>query len=359
MTAAYHPQADGLAERKNQSVEIALRFWIFDHPGEGWLSVIPLLQWNLNSGYSAPIKSSPHEQLFGFKPAGPLDALAAPAALTKSDKDDIAAAREALRQDAQLAMDFASAYAKRRYDKEHRDIEFSVGDKVFLRLHHGYHLPGKPPRKLSQQRAGPFVIKRRVGRLAYELDLPENMTIHPVISVAHLIPAPPGDDPFDRVAPPPRPVEDSRSDRSTEDSEPGDSYEVEIVLQHRVVRKRYQYLIKWKDCGHEHNVWKTVPQLRHSRRLIKEYWARRSEEPPTEALTEPRRPAGDGTRRRRRRQRKNTPPMEDLHTDAKDAKNAKSLKNAISGVSTKQRASAPSALRRSARLTKNPDGGMD
>jgi hypothetical protein len=51
--------------------------------------------------------------------------------------------------------------------------------------------------------------------------------------------------------------------------------------------------------------------------------------------------------------------MEDLHTDAKDAKNAKSLKNAISGVSTKQRASAPSALRRSARLTKNPDGGMD
>ncbi len=32
MTAAYHPQADGLAERKNQTVEIALRFFVFERP---------------------------------------------------------------------------------------------------------------------------------------------------------------------------------------------------------------------------------------------------------------------------------------------------------------------------------------
>ncbi len=32
MTAAYYPQADGLAERKNQTVEIALQFFIFERP---------------------------------------------------------------------------------------------------------------------------------------------------------------------------------------------------------------------------------------------------------------------------------------------------------------------------------------
>ena len=32
MTAAYYPQADGLAERKNQTVEIALRFFVFERP---------------------------------------------------------------------------------------------------------------------------------------------------------------------------------------------------------------------------------------------------------------------------------------------------------------------------------------
>ncbi len=46
-------------------------------------------------------------------------------------------------------MDFATARAKRRYDGQHRDIEFKEGDKVYLRLYHGYHLPGKPSRKLS------------------------------------------------------------------------------------------------------------------------------------------------------------------------------------------------------------------
>ena len=81
MTAAYHPQADGLAERKNQTVEIALRYFIYEHPAEPWINCLTLLQWHLNASYSAPIKSSPHEQLFGFKPAGPLEALT-PAAAT-------------------------------------------------------------------------------------------------------------------------------------------------------------------------------------------------------------------------------------------------------------------------------------
>ena len=32
MTAAYHLQTDGLAERKNQTIEIALQFFIFERP---------------------------------------------------------------------------------------------------------------------------------------------------------------------------------------------------------------------------------------------------------------------------------------------------------------------------------------
>jgi hypothetical protein len=50
--------------------------------------------------------------------------------------------------------------------------------------------PAGPSRKYSQQRAGPFIVKRRVGGLAYELGLPHTMGIHPVISVAHLAPSP-------------------------------------------------------------------------------------------------------------------------------------------------------------------------
>lgn len=242
MTAAYHPQADGLSERKNQTVEIALRYHIYEHPESNWLDILPMLQWNLNSSYSAPIHSSPHEQLFGFKLPGPLEALAA-APEDAAKVAELPTLRDSLRHDAQLAMDFATARAKRRYDDHHRQIEFNEGDKVYLRLHKGYHLPGKPSRKLSQQRAGPFPIKRRVGRLAYELDLPPNMAIHPVISVEHLSPTPPGDDPFRREEPPPEPVQESQSEAS-DDSEPGESYEVEVILRHKESRGNYKYLIK-------------------------------------------------------------------------------------------------------------------
>jgi hypothetical protein len=274
MTAAYHPQADGLAERKNQTVEIALRFYIFERPDASWLDIIPALQWNLNNAYASAVKASPHELLYGFQPADPLQALSKP---SETEAKDIPVLRDYLRQDAELAMDFAAARAKRRYDGTHRDIEFKEGDKVYLRLHRGYHLPGKPSRKLSQQRAGPFVVKRRVGRLAYKLDFPPNMGIHPVISVAHLSPTPPGDDPFNRDTPPPGPVEDSQSGSS--DSEPGEDYEVEAILQHKLVRGKYKYLIKWKGWGNEHNVWKTAYQMRHSPKIVDQYWAQRGGQP--------------------------------------------------------------------------------
>jgi hypothetical protein len=293
MTAAYHPQADGLAERKNQTVEIAMRFFIFERPDANWTDLLTTLQWNLNSSYSAPIQSSPHEQLFGFKLAGPFEALAAPTTTTH----DIPVLRDSIRQDAQLAMDFASARAKRRYDASHRDIEFNVGDKVYLRLHKGYHLPGNPSRKLSQQRTGPFEIIRRVGRLAYELKFPDNMGIHPVISVAQLSPTPPGDDPFDRQPVPPGPVEDSQA---STDSAEGEDYEVEVILQHKLVRGKYKYLIKWKGWGNEHNVWKTEYELRHTPRLLEEYWHRRGGQPvPPSAVNAPAEP-----KRKRGRPRK-------------------------------------------------------
>ena len=48
---------------------------------------------------------------------------------------------------------------------------------------------------------GPFIIKKRVGRLVYKLDFLPNIGIHPIISIAHLSPTPLGEDPFDRKVP--------------------------------------------------------------------------------------------------------------------------------------------------------------
>ncbi|KHE80801.1 hypothetical protein GE21DRAFT_1185086, partial [Neurospora crassa] len=88
----------------------------------------------LNNSYSDPIKSSPHELLFGFKLSNPVDLLVG----QPNDLRELRPLQDFLRQDAQLAIDFAATTVKRRYDARHQMQEFQKGDKVYLRLHHGY-----------------------------------------------------------------------------------------------------------------------------------------------------------------------------------------------------------------------------
>ena len=78
---------------------------------------------------------------------------------------------------------------------------FKVGYFVLLRLYRGFKVPGISGNlKIAQQYADPFKVLEKVGRLVYRLELPSSMNgIHPVISVAHLEPAPdPTQDPFQR-----------------------------------------------------------------------------------------------------------------------------------------------------------------
>ncbi|KAM4067501.1 chromatin organization modifier domain-containing protein [Hirsutella rhossiliensis] len=64
MTTAYHPQADGLAERRNQTVETALRLAYIEDPNLDWKTLIPSLQWHLNTAYNTSTKTSAHELMY-------------------------------------------------------------------------------------------------------------------------------------------------------------------------------------------------------------------------------------------------------------------------------------------------------
>src|SRR5204862_7860779 len=69
MTTAYHPQGNGAAERKNQSVELAIRYHYANNPEGNWIDVIPALQWHLNNAHSSAVGASPHEILVRTKTA--------------------------------------------------------------------------------------------------------------------------------------------------------------------------------------------------------------------------------------------------------------------------------------------------
>ena len=73
---AYHPQADGFSKRTNQTVKIALRFFV--HALEDaflWPKVLFCIQSILNNTSSSITGKTPNKIAYGFSPRRPLDLL--------------------------------------------------------------------------------------------------------------------------------------------------------------------------------------------------------------------------------------------------------------------------------------------
>ena len=141
--------------------------------------------------------------MYGVRLRGPANM----APLVDTPIKNIPDARYFMQKKAKLALSFAADRAKEYYNTRHRPMEYQENNLIYINLHQGYALPGRPPRKISQQRTGPYKIKKRVGQLTYEINLPNYWGIHPVINVQQLTPAPrPDRDPFGRHVPPPGPI---------------------------------------------------------------------------------------------------------------------------------------------------------
>lgn len=108
----------------------------------------------------------------------------------------------------------------------------------------------------------PFPITERVGQVAYRLDLPPSLKIHPVFHVSLLQPYTPSG----RVQPPPPPIK----------TEGNLEYKVDQILSHRGVRVRTnvfrtEYLVSWSGYGPEHDSWEPEAHLTNCQESIADY----------------------------------------------------------------------------------------
>lgn len=82
----------------------------------------------------------------------------------------------------------ARSRMKQQTDKQRTDRTFEVGDAVFVKLQPYIQssVAKRACHKLSFRYFGPFVVKERIGRVAYRVQLPETSRIHPVFHVSQL-----------------------------------------------------------------------------------------------------------------------------------------------------------------------------
>lgn len=82
----------------------------------------------------------------------------------------------------------AQSRMKKYADKQRSERSFSVGDMVYLKLQ-PYRLTAfgiLNSLKLISKYYGPFRILEKIGSLAYKLQLPSTVSIHPVFHVSQL-----------------------------------------------------------------------------------------------------------------------------------------------------------------------------
>ncbi|GJV44582.1 putative reverse transcriptase domain-containing protein [Tanacetum coccineum] len=174
MSTAYHPETDGQSERTIQTLEDMLRACVIDF-GKGWVKHLPLAEFSYNNSYHASIKAAPYEALYGRKCRSPVCwAEVGEAQLTGPELIQETTEKIVLiKQRMQAAQDRQKSYA----DRKRKPMEYEVGDRVMLKVSpwKGVVRFGKRG-KLNPRYVGPFKVLAKVGKVAYRLELPQELS---------------------------------------------------------------------------------------------------------------------------------------------------------------------------------------
>ena len=139
----------------------------------------------------------------------------------------------------------ASARMKASANHHRRDVSYHVGARVWLST---AHLPLREgTRKLAEKWIGPYPVVSVVTGQAYRLALPASLRLHPVFHTSQLKPV--EGDP--RPGPPAIHLDDAV----------GEEYEVDRLLDSRIVRGTTQYLVRWKGYTAFDDSWEPLSNL--------------------------------------------------------------------------------------------------
>ncbi|KAJ1574387.1 hypothetical protein NDA15_001031 [Ustilago hordei] len=157
LSTAYHPQTDGQTERVNQVIEQYLRMYC-NYEQNDWANLLDTAAFVYNNTVHNSIGVSPFFACYGWNPKAHPDI---PQRLGVNDpgrfeylmdgKERCKYLQEQIREAQRRSVD--------QYNRKHKDIEFKVGDMVYINCRNWK--TRRPTPKLDTRFAGPYPVQER------------------------------------------------------------------------------------------------------------------------------------------------------------------------------------------------------
>jgi hypothetical protein len=161
-STAFHPQTAGQSEVFNKVIAMYLRCVTRDRP-RTWVDWLAWAEYCYNTSYHSAMCATPFEVVYSRPPLPilPVD----PAIARTKAVGELLRSRDEMLAEVRQRLIQAQQLAKHYYDGHHREVEFAVGDWVWLRLLYRstQSLDPRAKRKLGPRYAGPFAVLERIG----------------------------------------------------------------------------------------------------------------------------------------------------------------------------------------------------
>jgi len=232
LSTVYHPQIDGQTEKINQELEQYLRVFI-DHRQKQWPDWLGMVEFVYNNKIHAATKNLlfkvnyRQDPRMGFEGRRKGKYEAAGKFVEKMRK---------IQEEAKVVLGKAQEEMKKFADRKRGEgEEYKVGDLVLLSMKDlKWQIKGKRSEKLMERFVGPYKIKGIISSNAVELELPKSIRIHPVVNVSRVQLYKPQVKGQKKIPPKLVIIEGE------------EEFEVEKILNKRIVWGKEKFLVWWK-----------------------------------------------------------------------------------------------------------------
>jgi len=251
-------------ERVNQELEQYLRVFI-DHRQEQWPNWLGTAEFAYNNKIHAATKVSPFKTNYGQDPRMGFEGrrkgkYEAAGKFIEKMKKIQEKARAALRK----AQEEMKKFADRKRGKGE---EYRIGDLVLLSMKDlKWQMKGRRSEKLTERFVSPYNIKRIISSNAVELKLPKFIRIHPVVNVSRVRLYKPQVEGQKKTSPKPVIIEEE------------EEFEVEKILNKRIVWGKEKFLVQWKEYTAVGDTWENRKNLENAKELVEEFKRKYGEE---------------------------------------------------------------------------------